>query len=55
MGWKRMKRYTVHLQGSTFEKVVFAIAFTLACFTIILLPVAILTLIQRLEVIEDSL
>ena len=47
-----MKKYSFQLQGNTVEKVWFGVIFTLACFTIIFIPLAIVLLITSLELVE---
>ncbi|HSP41401.1 MAG TPA: hypothetical protein VLO11_00895 [Luteolibacter sp.] len=49
-----MKKYTIELNGTSFEKTWFVIVFTIACFSIIFLPFAVVFLITNLEIRETS-
>jgi len=47
-----MKRYALGLTGTTFEKTVFVIAFTIACFSVVFLPLGLIFLITNVEIKE---
>ncbi len=47
-----MKRYAIELNGTGIEKIFFMVIFTIACFTIVFLPFAIVFLATNLEIRE---
>ena len=51
---KKMKKYHFEIRGNGFERIVFMVLFTICCFTVFLIPVAILALVQNIDVIESK-
>ena len=48
-----MKKYRIEIQGGGVERIVFMLFFTICCLTVFLIPIAILALIQKIEIIES--
>jgi hypothetical protein len=49
-----MKKYRIHLLGTKTDKIIFYFAFTVACLSVVLLPLGILMLIQNVEIQEHN-
>jgi hypothetical protein len=50
--YRKMRKYHIELRGTRSEKVMFSIGFTIGCLTGVFIPIAILALIQNIEIIE---
>ena len=48
-----MKKYRIDIQGSGIERIVFMLFFTVCCLTVFLIPIAVLALIQKIEIVEN--
>ena len=47
------RRYTIELYGSTRRRVFFILGFTIACLSGILLPLAVIMLLENLDIVES--
>jgi hypothetical protein len=50
---KEMKKYRFNIEGNGVERIMFMLFFTICCITVFLIPIAILALIQKIEIIES--